>query len=407
MDLAPLWTLDPGVDFLNHGSFGACPREVLDVQRAWRERMEAEPVRFLARELEGLLDEARASLGRFVGADPDDLAFVPNVTAGIATVLRSIRFDPGDEVLTTDHEYNAALNALRFAADRDGATVTVANLPFPIRDPETAEAAVLAAVGPRTRFALISHVTSPTALVLPVERIVAGLAERGIDTLVDGAHAPGMVPLRLDALGAACYVGNGHKWLCGPKGSAFLHVRRDRQAAVRPLAISHGANARRTDRSRFRLEADWTGTADPTAYLSLPAAIAFGDRLRPGGWPAAMAADRELALAGRDRLCRALGIAPPSPDGMIGAMASLPLPGRPWPPDEDPLAGRLFERHRIEVPIGGFPVPAGLAPGIAPVSRLLRISAAPYNRLDQYDRLAEALVEELDSEAGLPRRRRR
>jgi len=400
MRVADQWALDPSIDFLNHGSFGACPRAVLAAQLEWRERMEAEPVAFLARDLESQLDEARAAVGTFVGADPDDLAFVANATSGIATILRSVRFAPGDELLTTDHEYNAALNALRLAADRDGAVVTVVRLPFPLDDPVAVEAAILAAVSPRTRLAMVSHVTSPSALVLPDERIVPALAERGVDTLVDGAHAPGMVPLALDALGAAYYVGDGHKWLFGPKGSAFLHVRRDRQAMIRPLAISHGANAARTDRSRFRLEADWTGTGDPSASLSLPAAIRFGASLRPGGWATTMTDDRALALAGRDRLCAALGVAPPAPDGMLGSMAVIPLPGAAAPPDEDPLAAALFERHRIEVPIIGLPVPAALGPGERARFRLVRISAAPYNRLAQYERLAAALVEELEREAG-------
>lgn len=400
-DGAPaLWGLDSGIDFLNHGSFGACPREVLEVQRMWQDRMEAEPVAFLARELEGLLETARAAVGDFVGADPDDLAFVPNATAGIATVLRSLRFNPGDELLTTDHEYNAILNALRFAAQRYGATVIVARIPFPIVDPNAALAAILDATTDRTRLALISHVTSPTALVLPIERIVAALADRGVDCLVDGAHAPGMVPFALRDIGAAYYVGNGHKWLFGPKGSGFLHVRRDRQATIRPLAISHGANSERRDRTRFRLEADWTGTTDPSAWLSLPAAIQFGERLRPGGWPATIDANHELAVNAQAELCRALGIDAPAPIAMLGSMAAVPLPGEPAPPDADPLAARLFERHRIEVPIGGFPVPAALTDGDAAPARLLRISAAPYNRLEQYDHLAGALLEELEAEAG-------
>ncbi len=407
MGLAAHWTLDPEVDFLNHGSFGACPREVLAAQAAWRDRMEAEPVAFLARDLEGLLDEARAALGSFVGADPDDLAFVPNATAGVATVLRSLRFAPGDELLTTDHEYNAILNALRFAAERDGARMVIARLPFPVVDPAELEAAVLAAAGPRTRLALISHVTSPTGLILPLERILPALAERGIDSLVDGAHAPGMIPLDLNRLGAAYYTGNGHKWLNGPKGSGFLHVRRDRQAAIRPLAISHGANDRRTDRSRFRLEADWTGTPDPSAHLSLPAAIRFGEALRPGGWSELMTANHALVLAGRDRLAAALGIERPAPDELLGAMATLPLPGRAWPADADPQAARLFDRHRIEVPIVGFPVPAARQADEPARLRLLRISAAPYNRLEQYDRLATALVAELELEAGRGPSRRR
>ena len=401
MDLASRWSLDPDVIFLNHGSFGACPREVLAVQAALRDRLEAEPVRFLARELDDLLAEVRVVLGRFVGADPDDLALVPNATAGVNTVLRSLRFAPGDELLTLDHEYNAALNALRFTADRDGAQVVVAKVGFPIAGPGTVVEALLAAVTPRTRLAMVSHVTSPTALILPVGEIVARLAERGVDTLVDGAHAPGMIPLDLAGLGAAYYTGNGHKWLCAPKGTGFLHVRRDRQSAVRPLAISHGANARPDGRSRFRMEADWTGTADPTAHLSIPAAIAFGASLRPGGWPATMEADRELVRIGRDRLCAALGIAPPAPDEMLGSMVAIPIPGPVAEPDRDPLGARLFERHRIEVPVGGFPVPAALDPGRVPDRRIVRISAAPYNRPDEYERLAEALRFELDEEATL------
>ena len=400
MDPSGPWLLDPAIDFLNHGSFGACPRPVLERQAAWRERMEAEPVRFLAHDLEELLDEAREAVASFVGARAEDLAFVPNATAGAGTILRSLRFEPGDELLTTDHEYNAILNAVRFAAARDGARVVVARIPFPIAAAEAALDAIVAAAGPRTRLAVISHVTSPTALVLPIERIVRELADRGVDTLVDGAHAPGMVPLALDALGAAYYVGNGHKWLFGPKGSAFLHVRADRQAAIRPLVISHGANDPRTDRSHFLIEADWTGTPDPTAWLSLPSAIAFGAGLRPGGWPAAMAANRALATSAREALCATLGIEPPAPATMLGSMAALPLPGLPAAPDADLLAARLFERHQIEVPIGPFPVAAALDEGALPGSRLIRISAAPYNDAGQYRRLAAALVEELAAEAG-------
>ncbi len=395
MDLRAHWRLDPTIAFLNHGSFGACPRVVLEAQAAWRERMEAEPVAFLDRQLEGLLDAARAEVGAFVGADPEDLAFVPNATTGVDTVLRSLAFQPGDEILTTDHEYNAILNAARFVADRAGAAVVVAHLPFPLADPDDVVGAIEAAVTSRTRLAVVSHVTSPTALVLPIERIVRRLAARGIDTLVDGAHGPGMVPLRLDELGAAYYTGNGHKWLCGPKGSAFLHVRRDRQAGIRPLAISHGANDPRTDRSRFRLEFDWTGTTDPSAWLSLPAAIRFVAGLRPGGWVGHMAANRALALAGRDVVTGALGIGPPAPDSMIGAMVAIPLPGEPVELGPDPLAARLFERHGIEVPIVAFPVPAARPSGVAPTARLVRISAQAYDRIEDYRRLAAALLAEL------------
>src|SRR3990167_1371429 len=280
-----LWPLERGVIFLNHGSFGACPAEVLRQQAALRDEMEAEPVRFLSRELDDRLAGARQALAAFVGADADDLAFVANATGGVNAVLRSLRFSPGDELLTTDHAYNACRNALDFAASRAGARVLVAMIPFPLAAPEEVVEAVLAHVTPRTRLALLDHITSPTGLVLPIERLVAALAGRGVEVLVDGAHAPGMVPLDLGVLGAAYYSGNCHKWLCAPKGSAFLWVRRDRQPDIRPLTISHGASATRPGRSRFRLEFDWTGTDDPTAWLTVPRAIEYLGSLLPGGWP--------------------------------------------------------------------------------------------------------------------------
>ena len=273
-DLRRHWLLDLEVTYLNHGAFGACPRSVLHVQDEWRTRMESHPIQFHDVELEGHLAHARERLGEFVGAQPSDLAFVPNATAGVNTVLASLEFAPGDEILTTEHEYNACLNAARRVAAKHGATVVVAPLPFPTTSPAEMAAALLERVTPRTRLVLISHVTSSTGIRLPVEQLVPELAQKGIDTLVDGAHAPGMLALDLDALGAAFYTGNCHKWLCAPKGTGFLHVRRDRQALIHPLVTSHGANSPRADESLFRLEFDWTGTADPTAYLSIPAALA-------------------------------------------------------------------------------------------------------------------------------------
>ena len=385
----PRWSLDPAITFLNHGSFGACPRAVLEAQARFRERMESEPVRFFVRELEPLLDAARAALGAFVGADPDDLAFVPNATAGVNTVLRSLALEPGDELLTTDHEYNACRNALEAVAGRARARVVIAPVPLPVSSPDEVVEAVLARVGPRTRFALVDHITSQTGLVFPVARIVEELARRGVDVMIDGAHAPGMLPLDVGALGAAYYTGNCHKWICAPKGAAFLHVRRDRQADIRPLSISHGANAPRTCRSKFRLEFDWTGTLDPSAYLCVPEAIRCMGSLLPGGWPALMAHNRATALAARALLCEALGCAPPSPEAMIGALAVVPLPdGRGEAPSSplylDPLQDALLERWGVEVPVIPWP---------APPRRLLRISAQIYNERADYERLAGALVE--------------
>lgn len=379
--------------FLNHGSFGACPTEVVRRQAALRDEMEAEPVRFLSRELDDRLADARQALAAFVGADADDLAFVANATGGVNAVLRSLRFSPGDELLTSDHAYNACRNALDFAAGRAGARVVVATIPFPLASPEEVVEAVLARVTPRTRLALLDHVTSPTGLVLPIERLVAALAGRGVEVLVDGAHAPGMVPLDLGALGAAYYSGNCHKWLCAPKGSAFLWVRRDRQPDIRPLTISHGASATRPGRSRFRLEFDWTGTDDPTAWLTVPRAIEYLGALLPGGWPELMARNRALALEARGLLGTAVGAAPPCPDRMVGALASIILPDGPtteigWR-RPDPLQRRLYDGWGIEVPVMSWP---------AAPRRLVRISAQLYNRPADFERLAVGLRQELAAE---------
>ena len=386
------WLLEPDVSFLNHGSFGACPAPVLEAQRAWRDRLEREPVRFLDRELEGHLDTARNDVAAFLGADPEDLAFVPNTTTGVSTVLASRRFNPGDELLACDHEYNATLNALRAAAARDGATVVIVRVPFPVTDPSQVVEAFLEAVTPRTRLALVSHVTSPTALVMPVAALVRELDRRGVDTLVDGAHAPGMLPVDLTALEAAYWTGNGHKWLCAPKGSGILHVRADLRAGTRPLVVSHAANSERTDRSRFHLGFDWTGTGDPTPYLAMPAAIRFVGGLHEDGWAGLMAANADLARVGRDRLCEALGVPRPAPDAMLGSMAAVPLPDvAPTLASAQQLQAALLDEDRIEVPVLVFPVRAAVEAGGGPLQALVRISAQRYNRPEEYAWLAERL----------------
>ena len=352
--------------------------------------MEAEPVRFLSRELDDRLDAARAALATFVGADAEDLAFVTNATSGVNAVLRSVALDAGDELLTTDHAYNACKNALEYVASRAGARVVIVTLPFPVSSPDAIVDAVMARVTPRTRLALLDHVTSPTALVLPIERLIAELSRRGVETLVDGAHAPGMLPLDLRTLGATYYTGNCHKWLCAPKGSAFLWVRGDLRTDVRPLTISHGATAWRPGRERFRLEFDWTGTSDPTAWLTVPTAIDYVGSLLPGGWPAIMARNHALALEARRLLCDVAGTAPPCPEAMVGSLASVILPNGAtsdvfWR-NPDPLQARLFDGWGIEVPVMSFP---------AAPRRLIRISAQLYNERAHYERLAEALRKEL------------
>jgi isopenicillin-N epimerase len=332
-------------------------------------------------------------LGDFVGAQPDDLAFVSNATNGVNAVLASLRFEAGDELLTTDHEYNAVRNVMQHVARRDGARVVTAEVPFPIGSADEVVEAVLSCVTPRTRLAILDHVTSATALVLPVARLVAELAERGIDTLVDGAHAPGMLDLRVEELGAAYYAGNLHKWACAPKGAGFLWVRRDRQVLVRPLAISHGANSPRLDRSRFRLEFDWTGTTDPTAWLAVPAAIEFGARLLDGGWAALRARNRALVLEARDLVSAALSQEAAAPDDMIGCMASIPLPWERTPGAVQgvDLYGDAVHGALLEAGLQTMITPWPQRPEAGSWRRLIRLSAAAYNDRAQFERLAAIL----------------
>ncbi len=388
------WTLDPSVAFLNHGSFGACPRAVLEVQQRFREQMEREPVRFFMREVQPLLEESRGELARFVGAEPSDLAFVANATTGVNSVLRSLRFAPGDELLVTNHEYNACRNAMDYVAERRGARIVVARIPLPIESADQVVEAVVGRATERTRLAMLDHVTSPTALVFPIERIVRRLAERGIDTLVDGAHAPGMIPLELDRLGAAYYTGNCHKWLCAPKGAGFLHVRGDRQEGLHPAVISHGLNTNRPDSLPLHDEFDWTGTSDPSAWLCVGESIHFLEGLMPGGMSALIERNHRLALRAREILRDSLGTEAVCPAEMIGSMAVVSLPeeeeaAASIDPDTTPvfvprLQTDLLERYGIEIPIYYWP---------AAPRRLVRLSAQAYNDESQYERLAEAFGE--------------
>lgn len=380
------FSLDPAVLYLNHGAFGACPTVVQATQREFRDRLERNPVHFFMRELERLLDETREVIAPFVGAAPADLGFVPNATAGVNTVLGSLDLEPGDEIVINDHTYPACRNAVQYWAARRSLVVRVAKLPFPVSSADAISQAILTQVSARTRLVLLDHVTSPTGLILPIESLVSTLCERGIDTLVDGAHGPGMLPLALDRLGAAYYTGNLHKWVCAPKGAAFLWVRKDRQARIHPLVISHGWAAPRADRSRFQLEFDWQGTLDASAILSIPSALGFLAGLFPNGFPELYAHNRALALRGRELLCSALGTAAPCPESMVGSLAVALFPETtPKAPKPEALYEALVARG-IEVPIVPF---AGYPSGF------VRIAAQVYNSEAELHALAHALREEL------------
>jgi isopenicillin-N epimerase len=377
------WPLDPEVTYLNHGAFGSCPRPVQATADALRGRFERAPMQFVMREAEAMIDEARTAAASLMGADGEDLVFVQNATTAVCTVLASLPVRPGDELLVTDHAYNACRNALNLHARRTGMSVVVARVPFPSAGPDEVVAAVLDAVTARTRLALLDHVTSPTALVFPVGELVRALTARGVDTLIDGAHAPGMLPLDLRALGATYYAANLHKWCGVPKTAALLYVQRDRQGDLHPLVIGHGANSPRTDRSRFLLEFDWIGTHDPTAAMSLPSALRYMSGLLPGGLPALRARNHDLAVRARALLADALGLQIACPPEMLGAMATLPLPSA-MSLSAPALYEALWRRHRIEAPVFAWSE-----------RPMLRVCAQVYNDLSQYQRLADAVSSEL------------
>ncbi len=382
------WLLESGTTFLNHGSFGACPIALLERQGEISAEMEAQPVRFLARQFFDRLDEARVELGEFLGCSAEDLAFVPNATTGVNTVLQSFPLYPGDEIITTDHDYNACRNALNEISYRTGANIRIARVPFPLRSADQVLAAVLATVTDKTKLVVLDHITSPTALIFPIERLVVEIEARGIPVLVDGAHAPGQVELNLAALRPAFYTGNLHKWVCAPKGCAFLYVREDWRDRIHPLVTSHGENRRRAGRSLFHDRFDWCGTLDPTPWLCAGDAIRWCDGLLPGGAAALRAANHALVLAARTLLVQALGVEPPCPEEMLGSMAAIPLrPDTRWRVGKerhDPQQEWLWKERQIEVPVMRWG---------SPERRWLRISAQAYNALPQYDYLASALGE--------------
>jgi len=354
-----------------------------------RAELEVEPVRFF-RELGPWVDEARGEVARFMSAQPEDTVFVRNATSAVNAVLRSLELEPGDELLTTDHAYGACRNAMEHVASRTGAQVVVAEVPFPIRSPGEVIERVLARVTPRTVFALIDHITSPTGLIFPVAELSRELEARGVAVMVDGAHGPGQVSFageggldRLAESGVRYYAANFHKWTCAPKGAGLLWVRKDSQAGIRPTVISHGYQAR-PGRIRLHEEFDWTGTDDPTPWLCVPVALRVVGALDDGGWEGVIARNRRLVLEGRRMVCEALEVEAAAPESMIGALGSVAINnafgGSAF--DSDPLQTTLYDDYRIEVPV--FRSPQG--------GRIVRVSAHIYNELDEYRRLGEALA---------------
>jgi isopenicillin-N epimerase len=367
------WLLDPSVTFLNHGSFGACPRPVLARQADLREQMERQPVSFLWRQLPGLLAEARERAAAFLGADPGGFAWVKNATTGVATVLAAIDLGAGDEVVLTDHAYPAVLNAVRRACQAKGAAVVVAPIPVPLQPPAEIVAGLMDQVTDRTRLVVVEQVTSPTGVLLPVAAIVASCRAQGVPVLVDGAHAPGQIPVDLEAMGADLWTGNFHKWTCAPKGSAALIVSRQHRAWLHPLVASHGMG------EGLHREFDWIGTDDPTAYLSVPAALEFLEAL---GLARVQRYDHDLAAYGQSVVAEALGTDPPVPDDRFASMALVALPDgmATTKDDADRLQSKLYERTRIEVPFVSW---NGRG--------YLRLSGQVYNTPQDYDRLGSAL----------------
>lgn len=379
--LADLFLVRKDIAFLNHGSYGACPRPVFEAYQGWQNELERQPVEFLGRRVKGLLAEARAALAEFVGTAANNVVFVPNATTGVNAVARSLAFAPGDEVLATDLEYGAIDRTWGYYCERQGARYIRQPIALPVTTAEVFVEQLWAGVTERTRVIAISHITSSTALIFPIAEVCRRARAAGILTVIDGAHGPGQVDLALDDLGADFYVGNCHKWLCAPKGAGFLFARPERQSLLEPFVISWGYHAERPGPSLFIDHHEWTGTNDPAAYLAVPAAIAFQ---REHDWPRVRAACHLLAREARERIGALTGLPQIAPDSAEwwGQMCTLPLP----PVDAAALHDRLWEEYGVEVPVG-----ARVGTGS------LRVSIQAYNRREDVDRLVEGL------EALLPR----
>jgi isopenicillin-N epimerase len=372
--------LDPELTFLNHGSFGACPREVLDAQRSWQLEMERNPVEFLGRRSADLLFQARTALGEALGGRADELVFVANSTTGVNVVAQSLALRPGDEILTTNLEYGACDATWQRICEQFGAQYRSVQVPLPF-DREAVANLLMSAVSRRTKLIYFSHITSTTALILPAAEICAAARERGIATFIDGAHAPGQIPLNLDAIGADFYVGNCHKWLCAPKGSAFLHARTEHHSMLDANVISwgyaqgtggHSGFDAYLGKSLFERRMQWQGTRDISAWLTVPAALDFQAK---HDWPQVQKRCHELAKLALDVLTKRFGTHPIARDEDSAQMVAIPVA----PQDPDLLRKRLYEESHIEVPVTSHGNEV-----------FVRVSVQGYNTLEDIERLIAA-----------------
>ncbi len=373
--------LDPSVTFLNHGSFGATPRPVFRAYQRWQRELERQPVEFLGRRFTDLMTAARRSLADYLGTDAENLVYTTNVTESLNIVAHSLNLGPGDEVLGTDHEYGALDRTWRFLAKERGYAYINQPIPVPLTTPQAFITALWKGVTPRTRIIFLSHITSPTALIFPVEQVVRQARQAGILTVVDGAHAPGQILLQLDDLGADFYGGNLHKWLCAPKGAGFLYARPEVQHLLKPLVVSWGYEAENPGPSVFIDLHEWKGTRDIAAYLSVPAAIEFQ---REHDWVTIRRLCHDLVREAEEKICALTGLTPLNPPisefGNGGLqMAAVPLPGFT---DLPALKTRLYDEYRIEVPLI-------LWNGC----KFIRVSVQGYNTPRDVDKLVDVLGE--------------
>ncbi len=342
--------LNPNVVFLNHGSFGATPRRVFDCYQRWQRELETQPVEFLGRRFNELMHESRTALSTYLGTSAENLVFIPNATTGINAVARSLALRPGDEVLSTDHEYGAMDRTWKFMSRKKGFSYKRQTIPLPVTTAETFADQIWEGVTEFTRVIFLSHITSPSALILPIEKIIQRAHEHGIITVIDGAHAPGQLHFSLDKLGADFYTGNLHKWLCAPKGAAFLYARPEVQELVEPLVVSWGWESDTPGPSRFVDYYEWTGTRDISAYLTVPEAIRFQ---KEHDWDKVRVACHHLAQETRTALSTLTALPPIQPDSesWYAQMVAAGLPSKVNPED---LKTKLYDQYRIEVPVHEF-----------------------------------------------------